>query len=194
MSVATSRTRPSRVFCAMCKSSPATGTRPRRSRLISCGAWASATRASRNSSAKRSWSARHPASMRSSARVSSLRITLDDVGCGLSKVGFRMNMSDHDAHAVICLTLHIAAPPERVFAAWVNPRDLERWAWGSLASNSRATLDLRPGGRLSVSTHRPDGQEWSFNGTIHEVTPHRRIVHSLEWDAPMGYEPADEVV
>jgi uncharacterized protein YndB with AHSA1/START domain len=86
------------------------------------------------------------------------------------------------------------ARPERVFAAWVTPADLERWAWGSLGVHLHAAVDLRPGGRFRISTTRPDGTSWAFSGSYSEVVPNTRLAHSLTWEAPMGYESPGESI
>ena len=86
------------------------------------------------------------------------------------------------------------ADPARVFRAWTEPIELARWAWGKLGHSVTAQVDLRPGGEFRVSTTRPDGSVWSFSGTYLEVDPERRLAHTLRWDAPMGYPPAEESV
>jgi len=90
------------------------------------------------------------------------------------------------------MTRRMRAPLARVFRAWREPRDLERWAWGSLGADCRAEADFRVGGALVVSTARPDGARWSFSGEYVEIVPEKKIVHTLRWQAPMGYEPVDE--
>jgi uncharacterized protein YndB with AHSA1/START domain len=50
-----------------------------------------------------------------------------------------------------------AAPPERVWALWADPRQLERW-WGPPGYPATFTdHDLRPGGRASYHMTGPDG-------------------------------------
>jgi uncharacterized protein YndB with AHSA1/START domain len=101
-------------------------------------------------------------------------------------------MHSNAREAGIRLERRLRAPPERVFAAWRDPRDLEQWAWGTIGRDCRAAADFRVGGALSVSTLRKDGARWTMSGVYVEIVPARRIVHTLAWDAPMGYEPADE--
>jgi uncharacterized protein YndB with AHSA1/START domain/catechol 2,3-dioxygenase-like lactoylglutathione lyase family enzyme len=96
--------------------------------------------------------------------------------------------------AEFATTRRMRAPIRRVFRAWQDPRDLERWAWGSLGVDCRAEVDFKVGGKLLVSTARRDGARWSFSGEYVEIVPNRRIVHTLAWQAPMGYEPVDESI
>jgi uncharacterized protein YndB with AHSA1/START domain len=90
------------------------------------------------------------------------------------------------------LECRIAATPARVFAAWREPRDLERWAWGSLGNDCRAEVDFRVGGAFAISTRRADGSRWAMLGEYTAIEPDRRLAHTLRWDAPMGYGPVDE--
>lgn len=74
-------------------------------------------------------------------------------------------------------------PVERLFRAWSNPADLPRWAWASLARETRAEVDFRVGGSFRIETKRPNGETWSFSGTYTEIEPSHRIAHTLVWNA-----------
>jgi uncharacterized protein YndB with AHSA1/START domain len=100
-------------------------------------------------------------------------------------------MSTPDA---IRLEQAFTQPVGRVFEAFRNPRDLERWAWGSLGKGTRATVDFREGGTFTVSTAQNDGTRWAMSGTYTEILPNRRIAHTLAWDAQMGYGPVPETI
>jgi len=93
--------------------------------------------------------------------------------------------------------------PERLFRAFVDPEDLKVWVWGAGARGVEADLDVRPGGRLCVTTEveGPDGKtnRFGWRGVVLEVDPGRRLVHTLHWDAPVGYNepgmnPVDEAI
>lgn len=84
------------------------------------------------------------------------------------------------------------APVGRLFRAWSDPAQLALWMWGSLGRSARAELDFRVGGALRVETARPDGKTWSLSGTYTDIRQNERIVHTLSWDAPMGYPAANE--
>jgi uncharacterized protein YndB with AHSA1/START domain len=94
----------------------------------------------------------------------------------------------------ILLERLIHAPVSRVFRAWTDPRDLDRFAWGSIGRDVRAQVDRRVGGAFVISTAAKDGARWSFVGAYVDIVPKKRIAHTLAWDAPMGYPPADENV
>jgi uncharacterized protein YndB with AHSA1/START domain len=95
---------------------------------------------------------------------------------------------------LIRLEREFAASVDRVFRAWSDPSDLQRWAWGDLGVDVKATVDFRVGGGFLISTARSDGSRWAFSGTYTELQPNRRLAHTLRWDAPMGYTSDDERV
>ncbi|MCA9243673.1 MAG: SRPBCC domain-containing protein [Phycisphaerales bacterium] len=84
------------------------------------------------------------------------------------------------------------APVERVWGAWTEPRMLERWIWGSIGRDERAEVDARLGGAFRVSTRNADGATFAMRGEFVAFEPHRKLVCTLAWDAPMGYPPSPE--
>ena len=86
------------------------------------------------------------------------------------------------------------ASVDRVFRAWSDPGELAQWAWGSIGNDVNAEVDLRVGGAYRITTSQPGQETLAFEGTYEDVVPDRRLVYSLHWDAPMGYEAPDERV
>ena len=89
-----------------------------------------------------------------------------------------------------------AAPPERVYKAWIDPDDLARWIWASLGKNVWSELDLRVGGAYRIYSEieggRHRGEGWSgMCGLYVEVEPARRLAFTLHWDADVGYNAPD---
>lgn len=93
--------------------------------------------------------------------------------------------------ASIRIVRSFACSPQRVFAAWTQPDRLKQWAWGDLGRETGAEMDLRPGGRYEVTTQSKAGP-CAFTGTVVEAVPGARLVLTLGWDAPMGYDVGDE--
>jgi uncharacterized protein YndB with AHSA1/START domain len=90
-------------------------------------------------------------------------------------------------------------PLKRLFDAWTTPEDLVQWAWGSLGEGVTAEVDPRPGGKFRVTTRKSPDPNWpkpecNFHGAYMEFLPNKRLVYSLNWDAPMGYENTHEKV
>jgi uncharacterized protein YndB with AHSA1/START domain len=68
------------------------------------------------------------------------------------------------------------APRDLVFKVWTDPEHLARW-WGPKAFTTKVeTLELRPGGRLSLTMHGVDGLVIPMTGIFQEVTPPERLV------------------
>jgi uncharacterized protein YndB with AHSA1/START domain len=83
----------------------------------------------------------------------------------------------------------IDAPTRLVWEALTKPEHLKEWympkAWGRV---SRAEMDVRPGGILSIDIAMPDGQEFPNLGCFLDVIPMERLV----WTSMLfpGYRPA----
>jgi uncharacterized protein YndB with AHSA1/START domain len=70
--------------------------------------------------------------------------------------------------------LRIAAPPETVFAYFVDPERMVRWM------GTTADLEPRPGGRFHIDYNGKD----VASGTYLELDPPRRVVFSWGWEMP----------
>lgn len=96
----------------------------------------------------------------------------------------------------------LAAPVERVWKAFVDPADLARWVWGASARNVRVEQELAVGGAFRVVTDMDVGgkvEPWQFRGLYAAIEPPRRLVHTVHWDASVGYNddgrnPVDELI
>lgn len=92
------------------------------------------------------------------------------------------------------------AAPGRMWRAFTEPADMAAWMWGGFASNCHATSDLRVGGRYSVYTDsNATADGWHTDrigrlGIYVEIAPRQRLVYTLHWDAPVGYNQQKGVV
>lgn len=129
------------------------------------------------------------------------------VGAGRVRVGGEMSHVETTAEppleTTIALTVRLPVPMKRVFQALTDPRDLEVWVWGGIGREVRAEVDLRRGGRYRVSVEVGERAEWprsrwAMEGLYVEVVPPHRLVYTVHWDAPVGYNrdggAIDEVV
>lgn len=72
----------------------------------------------------------------------------------------------------------IAAPPARVFAAWIEPEQLRLW-WGPAPVICvGAEVDARVGGRYRIANRFPDGAVLWISGTFERVDPPRLLAYS----------------
>jgi uncharacterized protein YndB with AHSA1/START domain len=79
--------------------------------------------------------------------------------------------------------VHIAAPPERVFQALTDPRQLLQW-WGQkgMYHSTSWTADVRPGGQWRCDgASDADGSPYHVSGEYVEVDPPRLV--SYTWIA-----------
>jgi len=79
----------------------------------------------------------------------------------------------------------IAAPRERVFAAWTEAEALRRWMGRASADHNTEylELDVRPGGRYRMKTISisPSGDIFWGTGEYREVRPPEKLVFTWEW-------------
>jgi uncharacterized protein YndB with AHSA1/START domain len=84
--------------------------------------------------------------------------------------------------------IFIAAPPERVFQAITDPKQMPMW-WGQqgLYRITEWKADLRQGGRWSSVGVGADGTSFRVDGEYLEVNPPRLLVHTwvASWSGPL---------
>src|SRR6478752_5787001 len=93
---------------------------------------------------------------------------------------------------VVTAEIFIAAPPDRVFQALTDPKQLPKW-WGQkgMYRITESKVDLRPGGKWSSVGVGADGTSFSVDGEYIEVEPPRLLVYT--W-TPSFSEVAGTVV
>jgi uncharacterized protein YndB with AHSA1/START domain len=83
----------------------------------------------------------------------------------------------------------IAAPPERVFAAWTQPELLAQWSSPPGISIEGGDLDLRVGGLWRVVMRAEGGSTREAFGTYREIVPAKRLVYTHAWHVGGGTTP-----
>jgi uncharacterized protein YndB with AHSA1/START domain len=84
----------------------------------------------------------------------------------------------------VTLTRVIAAPRERVFRAWTDPKHMAQW-WGPKGfTNPVCEVDARPGGMIRIDMRAPDGVDYPMDGVFHEVIEPERLVFTSRAFAP----------
>ena len=77
----------------------------------------------------------------------------------------------------------IQAPPEVVWQAWTDPKQIVQW-WGPNGfTTTIETMDVRPKGIWKYVIHGPDGTNYPNLSTFIEVVPPERIVFSHDGGA-----------
>ena len=81
------------------------------------------------------------------------------------------------------------APPSQVWRAWTDRTWVSRW-FGSNAGGRvlEAQLDVRPGGRFSVTFSDADGTEHTSHGEYVDVQPLNKLSFTWEWKSEPGVQ------
>lgn len=83
-------------------------------------------------------------------------------------------MPDEPVMLRVSRAFHV--PPERVFAAWLDPGMLRRWMWTQTPEQVRSVaVDARVGGGFTILERR-DGLDVTVVGRYVELDPPRRLV------------------
>ncbi|HLB06298.1 MAG TPA: SRPBCC family protein [Alphaproteobacteria bacterium] len=73
------------------------------------------------------------------------------------------------------ITRRIAAPPERVFDAWLDPQSLAAWMCPGATTRAEAMLEARVGGRFRIVMHG-EGVAYEHTGQYRVIERPRRLV------------------
>ena len=89
-------------------------------------------------------------------------------------------MSDHTvAHGTFVLDRTYPHPVEKVWAAWSDPRQKQKW-FGGEGDNPPRIFEFRPGGRESTEGSIPNGPTFNFDVLYQDIVPNSRIVYSYD--------------
>ena len=85
----------------------------------------------------------------------------------------------------------VRAAPARVFAAWTEAAELQRW-WGPRpVTCAGAEIDLREGGRYRIGNRLPDGRLLWIVGVFERIAPPRLLTFS--WRVEPGPDEVSRV-
>lgn len=91
-----------------------------------------------------------------------------------------------DTDGILEMERLIAATPERVFDAFVNPEILAKW-WGpERCTAEEISLDVREGGRWRTLILGPDGTRYPVSGAYRVIDRPDRLVMSWAWEEEDG--------
>jgi|ERR1700751_807123 uncharacterized protein YndB with AHSA1/START domain len=81
------------------------------------------------------------------------------------------------------------APRERIFRAWTEAAELDRWFGPFADAKVKSSVDLRVGGAYSIAIQRPGGPVFTASGVYREIRRPERLVFT--WNADGGPERAE---
>ncbi|MFB9262453.1 SRPBCC domain-containing protein [Bradyrhizobium erythrophlei] len=92
----------------------------------------------------------------------------------------------NDVDTTLRIERLIAAPPETLFALWIEPAQLLKW-WAPDGYQAAVdALDVRPGGRWRTTMRRPDGELVATSGVYRIVEPPHRLAFTWAWEGENG--------
>jgi uncharacterized protein YndB with AHSA1/START domain len=84
------------------------------------------------------------------------------------------------------------APIDKVFRAWTNPSEIDRWFGPSDDVTVSSSIDFRVGGSYQIDIHKPDGTVFSVAGKYLEIQPPHLL--SFTWKGACDFEPSETLV
>lgn len=92
----------------------------------------------------------------------------------------------------LSLVRTIKASPEKVFAAWTEPKTLKKWMSPTEQMEvAVAETDLKVGGRYRIVMREPGGKEHRVGGVYKVIEKSKKIAFTWGWD---GSSDADTLV
>ena len=81
----------------------------------------------------------------------------------------------------LTLKRRLNASPEKVYAAWTDPKQIVKWFGPDSGAVTRAEADAHVGRRFSIVFHTADGEEHHVSGVYREVVPNEKLVFTWAW-------------
>lgn len=83
----------------------------------------------------------------------------------------------------LTLARRINAPPEKIYAAWTEPKNLIRWFGPASVKpgSMSAQIDARVGGSYRIRFDTEAGEHHDVGGIYRDVQPNRRLVFTWAW-------------
>ena len=89
----------------------------------------------------------------------------------------------------LSLVRTIKAPPEKVFAAWTDPKTLKKWMSPTKEMEVAVVeTDLKVGGRYRFVMREPDGREHKVVGVYREIVNPKKIAFTWGWEGSLDAE------
>ena len=93
-----------------------------------------------------------------------------------------MNQTTSPAVPALVLRRTYAVSPERLYAAWTDPAQAQRFICPDGVSVPEIALDVRVGGAYRIVMDREDGERFIVRGVYREVVPNAKLVMTWRWE------------
>jgi len=87
----------------------------------------------------------------------------------------------HPQDDTLRLTRRFKAPREKVFRAFTEIETFRKWFGPAGTTVTKAEMDVRQGGRYSVTARSAEGKLFSVEGVYREVRPYERLGMTWTW-------------
>jgi uncharacterized protein YndB with AHSA1/START domain len=88
----------------------------------------------------------------------------------------------------------IKAPPEAVYTAWTDPKQLQQWFGPEGVKTNNLEADARPGGIFRWDLTDSDGDKITMLGEFRELLPGRKVVFTWHFEDDEAWENLTSVV
>ena len=101
-----------------------------------------------------------------------------------------------DPDRTLVLTRMFDAPRERVFEAWLDPKQISEWIGPRTIKAEALELSPKLGGRYRIFMRGNDGKGPTVGGVFREIVRPERLVMTWKWetDHPMGEAGEDTLI
>jgi uncharacterized protein YndB with AHSA1/START domain len=81
----------------------------------------------------------------------------------------------------LTLKRRLDAPPQAVYAAWVDPAQVTRWFGPDSGAALSAEIDAQAGGRFHIAFRTENGERHDVSDVYREVSPCEKLVFTWAW-------------
>ena len=89
--------------------------------------------------------------------------------------------SDIAVKPSLTLKRRFNAPPDKLYAAWTDPKQIMKWFGPEGGTMTHAETDVRTGGRYAMEFFTEDGEHHHVSGVYREVVPNEKLVFTWMW-------------
>lgn len=95
----------------------------------------------------------------------------------------QLNANTKPGAPSLTLKRRIKASPATLYRAWLEPKGIVQWFGAPGATNFRADVDARVGGRYALKSTDTKGEDMGVSGEYRELIPNEKIVFSWAWQS-----------